>query len=573
MTDSDYTIEAEIVVVDKSGPGAEAASRRLGQVERQAMGIGDRIAGMFGRAFAILGGAAGIGAAVRGMIGLNQEIDEAQRGLAGLFTAQLGMPIASSVGLARQEIRGLREDAKKGVGELSDYIRGYQGLFGVAGSSVELSKLRTLNRNALAAGFAIQGEHGLYTAPMDLTQALTSGAGDRVTPIVMAALRANGMTAERFNRLDIAGRVEALNAAFGRFGPAVELMGKSWSAQSSTFRDNLKEILRGGSTPIFERWTESLRNANVWLEEHAALLEHLTSQWGKRALDIWDALISRAGTYAMIAGGVSIGGRLAGAGLAGARAASASGVGGIVGAVGSATGAGALAIGAAATAAATAGVAVAFLSVREAIRTYPDLLGRLELHFIGLQAPLGRLETSLGGLAARTGTFTFLGEVILGTADAAVTGADGLLRLADSILALWDISLTSAMDGIQTIRLLASGNFAGAAAYSQGMQAARALQFGARLDRIWDRDADFGAYLTGRSREDFLADRGRASENPVEPPVNKPPPPINFNGPVTMQLKTEMNADPNRVTMAWDEGVERLIRFPVQARRVLPGAG
>lgn len=321
----EYKIVARIVAEDATAPGADAAERRLVEVEDRASQVGSSITGLFGRMFALLAGAGGFGRIAEQIVGMNAAIETATNGLATLYSAIGGVTISEGVTLARDEIRALQADAKAGVGELSNYIEGYQKMLGPglnAGQSLE--QLRELNRNALAAGAALRGEQGLWMTPMDITQALTSGAGDKTTPIVSAALGAAGMGLSEFNALDQAAKFDALNRAFRAFGPGVQLMGQSWEAQASTFRDTLKDLFRTVSTPLFERWKEGLVAANQLLTASQDKLATMTQVWGGRLVAIWDHLVDRAGTYASLltaaavaqgAGGLGMG--LQGGGLAG----------------------------------------------------------------------------------------------------------------------------------------------------------------------------------------------------------------------------------------------------------------
>ena len=299
----DYVISARIVADDETNGGASSAERRLAAVERRGLSVGSSL----GRVFAGLAGAAGLGRITRGLIGLHTGIEEAESGLATLLSANMGMGINQTLGTARTLVQNLTADAASGAGELDNYLQGLQRMLGPGlGLGASIDQLRELNRNALGAGFALRGQEGLSLAPMDVAQALGGQVGDRTTPIVMQALRASGQTAESFRKLAPEERVNALNRAFQAFAPGVELMGRSWSAQTATLFDHLRRLTRIVTRPLFERWSEHLRSANDFLEQNEGTLEDIASQWGPRLIEMWDTLIGQAKTYATIVAGASL---------------------------------------------------------------------------------------------------------------------------------------------------------------------------------------------------------------------------------------------------------------------------
>lgn len=582
MDSNDYVIAGRIVVRDSSAPGATSAQRNLQAVEDKARTVGWNIQGFLGRAFAVMGGAAVFGGAVRGLIGLNSEIEVARSGLAGLYTAQTGMPIVDSLRLARSELGFLRRDAATGVGEFSNYLETYQGIVGVAlplGAST--TQMRDLTKNALAAGFAMQGDRGLINAPIDIQQALTGAVGDRTTPIVMAALRANGVSAEAFRALKPEERVDALNTAFAKFGPAVALMGQSWSAQFSTLKDNTKELIRTVTAPLFSRWTDGLRRANEWLDTHRATLTDIADTWGARLLRVWDHVISNARTYlgllvaaAAVQAAPTVIGAARGAGGALGRAGGAvrglmadpfgfasvfAGVGGGANAV---AGPGMMAAlrGALAGFSRLAGpialVATLAVSAYSSLAEFPSLLGFL--------ADSGRyVVESFSGLADAFGTLTQSGSALNYVGAALVTTfgglgyvLGGLVRVVGTFAIGLGVVFGILGEGMSIVYNAMNGN---GSAVVNGTDRMAALLVNAQdqMGELW-----FGKGGNGVQGEQTGAP-GALPGNVKKGGDNI----TNVNGPVTLQLKTEINADPARVMVAWEEGADKLQRFRTSARR------
>lgn len=582
MDNNEYTLVGRIVVRDASSPGATSAQKNLQAVEDKARTVGFNISGFLGRAFAILGGASIVGGAVRGLVGLNSEIETARGGLATLYSAISGVPISEGLKLARGELKALQADARAGVGELSNYIEGYSKILGPGlNAGVSLDFMRELNKNALAAGAALRGDQGLWMAPMDLTQALTSGATDKTTPIVAAALSASGIGLDKFNAMAAAEKFQALNDAFKAFAPGVALMGKSWAAQSSTFNDNIKETIRIVTAPLFDRWTDGLRRANEWIDAHRDTLTDIADTWGARLLRVWDYAIANARTYlgllvaaAAVQAAPTVIGAARGAGGALGRAGGAvrgfasdpfgfasvfAGVGGGANAV---AGPGMMAAlrGALAGFSRLAGpialVALAATSAYASLQEFPALLGFL--------ADSGRyVVESFAGLADAFGTLTQSGSALnyVGAALVMTFGGlgyvlGGLVRVVGTFAIGLGVVFGLIGEGLGIIYSALNGD-GSAASIGTDRMAALLVNSQDQLGDLW-----FGTKGNGVQGEQF----GKPGELPTLPGEIPKPPNVNI-GTVNMVMKTEINADPARIMVAWEEGADRLSRFKTSARR------
>lgn len=577
MSDNaDYEIVARIVARDASDAGAKSAEDRLKQVEQRATATGNSISGMFRGMFAALAGGAGIGTAVRGIVGLNSSIDDAKNGLATLYSALTGADIGSSFRAASKDIQGLQEDARRGIGELSDYTESFQRILAPglsAGASRE--QLRELTRNAIAATGA--SGRGLWQAGADVQQALTAGAAQRTTPIVSMALAAIGTTEEAFNRLKPAERITELTRAFQSFGPGVALMGQSWSAQASTFSDTLKSIARTVSRPLFDAWLERLRQANAWLDAHRMQIEDIATRWGAKLVRTWDTLIERAGTYAAIVAAAQLApsltsGASSAAGLAGRAAGWASGtlipalrdplgmmkmmgVAGATGGLGEVLAP--LATAATRLVAPLAIIGTAFLAIRGALGEFPSVTGYALAAWGRLSGAFSALGGAFDSLTAKGSALNLVGAGLVGALGLAADAAGVVVRSLASLALGLGLVFGVVGDGFRAIYLLSTGRLAEASKISV---MGRLSETSKALGEVWSPTYK-SPYKTGW---DHTQDGGL-------PPVAQNV--THINGPVTFNVKTEINNDPARVVRAWEEGVDLVRRARVQGKRNAALAG
>jgi hypothetical protein len=571
--EADYEIVARIVAQDAAIPGTQAVEKRLDRLEKRAEGFGNVLGSSFAKAFAVLGGTAGIGMAVKGIVGLNSEIETATNGMATLFSAFTGAPIDQSLGRAKGILGDLRKDAKAGVGELTNYTEGFQKIFGATGGAVDDQSVRQLTRNALAAGFALRGNEGLALAPMDIAQALSGGVSRAETPIVMTALQSIGMSAEKFNKLDPAKKVETLNKAFGGFAGGVELMGKSWDAQFSTLLDNVKELARTATKPLFDRWSEKLREINEWFAAHEEDLADVVQVWGRRLLDLWDQLITKAGIYAGIVVGSALapslapGAKTAAGGIAaGARfvgqAASASkmvGVGTMASLLGP-TAMGAIQAALAAVGATFSTVvlpvvaiigiiALAIGGMYGALQEWSGLFDALTASIAFVTDALGELFGAFGSLVGQGSILNMIGGVLVGVLTALLFVFGGLVKAAALFVETLGLLLRLLGAGAKMAYAAMTGDVVGGIlAQTEGQRAIDEYRMRA------------GGILG------LLPQPGEGGGETTTPPVTTPGD-TNINGPITITVKAEVNEDPARVAVAFDEVLGNLERYRRQPRR------
>lgn len=586
----DYEIRAKIVVHDASGPGASSAERRMDRVVKHAERASGSITGWLTKAFALITS----GSIVGGIIRINDQLDSAINGIATLLSAQTGMGITDSLAAARDIIKGLRQDAAAGVGELSHYRDAFQQILGPAmAGGAGVDKIRELTRNTLTAGFAMRGQEGLSLAPLDIVQALTSGVSDRVTPFASGALRSINVQGEEFNKKKIPERIELLNKAFAKFAPGAAVMGLGWDAQWSTLIDRATSFVGILNQPLFNRWLEGLRSVNARLQEHQGQLEVIVTRWGQRLLGIWDQLISSAGTYAAIVAGVSVyqglGGAAglasAGAGLGRAGAVGRAGLGAVGAAARDPFGFGNLFGGALAGAGLGGGggssgigglfaslrgflpvlsrlagplaiVTTLFLAVRGAISEYPGVFLALAQAFAVLGQTLVNVGETFGFLTKGGSLLNMVGAALGGVLIGLVRGVDLVLRVLGSLVV--GLSVVGRVIGqlLKAIYMGVSGDVGGARG-ALGEIPTILQESNRELEKLWK---DAFTFRTGGE------DGGGVPDVPGKGNIPTTGQTVNI-GKVEIRQNLETNADPARIANAFETVLDNVNRHKRQGVR------
>lgn len=316
ISPTEYVIRTKFEVTSNV-PGLTNVKNLLGGVENQVGRISSLISGRMFAGIGALAGAFGFQRLTSSVIEFHTSVQNAEIGVAALLSSLGGMKINDAMRLARDQVRGLRDDAAKGAGELDDYVKGFQTILGPAGQAgASVPQIRELNKMAIAASSAMM--RPLNEGARDIVQALNRGVEDKVTPIAIAAVRAIGMTEAEFKKLGRSDRLQALMKGFATFKDAAELASKSWEARIATLKDRLKEFARSATADLFNSWNDALGRTNDWLEKNRSVLNDIARQAGKVAFAAQGRAIDNAGNFAT-AGAVIGGGAIASrAGLAGA---------------------------------------------------------------------------------------------------------------------------------------------------------------------------------------------------------------------------------------------------------------
>ena len=536
--EDDTTFEVRTqFVIDGQVPGLAGVNRRLDGISNRVTGLGRDITRMIGGAFATVAGGAGLAALTRGVVGLHTEVQNAELGIGSLINALTGTDMARSLGMARTQLAGLRQDAARGAGELSDYTQGFQTIMGPAlAAGANMEQIRRLTRLSLTAGFALRGQEGLRLATSDVQQALTAGVGDRTTPIVNQALRSVGVTNAAFNAMAPERRLATLERAFGSFGEAAEVMGQTWDAQAATLRDGVKDLARTLTQPLFERWTGQLSNVNDWLVRNHEQLERTARLLGDKIVSGYDGLLGNAGGLGA-----------AGAGLVGAGGAARVG-GGVLAAIGGGATAG-LGVAAGVIAGAVGLVVTAFT---RAATVYPKIAGMTST-FLG---HLGDSLWEFGGAMARlveNPWVAFIGVGFHGIATAFVIGlrvvVEGLTATVDLVNGLSSSVFTGAL-GLKAISEGRLGEGRGLIALGRSQLVTSMASFIEAINAV-DKFAQ---------RRPRTVIPGTGDGEGGGGPTTKPPE-VQINGPIEIKISTEHLDDPFTVAATLDKVFERVRDF------------
>jgi len=566
----DYQIVARIVAEDATGAGASGAERHLDGVQEHARRTGANITSILSRAFAIVGGAAGVGMAVKGIVGLHATAQDATNGIAALLNVQTGAPINTTLARARELVQGLKQDAAAGVGELNDYTQGFQRLLSPGlGAGGSLDQIKELNKLAIAGAGALYGAEGTALGPADVAQAILQGANPTETPVVMQALSASGVTQKKFNAMSQSDRLTTLLAAFGKFGPAIELMGKSWNAQMSTFQDSVKSVIADVTRPLFDKWTEQLRDVNDWFKEHQVQIKNITDTWGPKLVALWDHLVKQAGTYAALVGAAAVAQviPLGGAAARVGPGVAASGmpyltrelavVGGVVKAGG---GGGVLAAlggslsGIMGSLSALAGplliVAGAFLAVKGAIGEFPGLLIWLGDEARQFMAAIGDLGSAFGMLTARGSALNIVGAAIVGVIGGIIGTMTDMVKVSATVVTAFGLLFRVLGFIGKAIVAIFHGDIGVLDTLKTDITGAAADAWALTKDMWVPKEVDTPAEWQG-PKQDL--------------PTTKPPV-VNI-GQVTINQRIEANDDPVRIVRAFDSAIEHVEKYRRQSRR------
>lgn len=536
----------------------------------------------------------GLASAIKSMVSLNAELQTAELGIATLYNALGKMPMTDALKSARVDLRGLREDAAKGAGGFMDYVKGYQTLIApITGGGGSLAQVRELNKMAIAAAAGMPGVGTLNRGAMDIQQAMTSGASQKTTPIVMAALNSMGMSGKEFKGLDQTKKVETLIKAFGAFKGSAEEYAKTWDARTELFKNNLQDIVRTVGKPLFDKWSNDLGRVNEWLEKNKHQIDEIAQSVGVKLVDAFDKLAKvlptvMAGAAAMSAGGYA-GKMVSGMGgipiptyerrdpsatwngkagrwqMPGGQFAGGGGMG--MGTVGGMAGGSMGMIGGLATALVAAFVATVTGSVMVAIKAWPGIgvmLGKV----------FGDLGLALWDLAQAVGRF-FNNPVIqfLGMGFAYMLG--GMAKMATVIVKGFTLItdlLTLFIKSMVYQTLAAASEAVGMAAVKSGIPglqvfAANQLGHAANLQAV----ANFTDVTATEMIGSFMKNGFAKGKDDVIAPGTDGKPVTqfnnNFNGPITIKVEAERLDDPNVVASTIKAAMQRVAEYPTQARR------
>lgn len=538
---------------------------------------------------------------VGAMLHIQTSMQNAEISIAGMFAAMSNSTVPEVMGMARDVIRELRVDAAAGAGEIQDYVDAYQRLLGpVLAVGGSLEDVREITRLAMGTGFAMRGREGMQLAALDILQGLQGGLSPAESQILAPLLGMSGKSLETLNKARGHEKMVIILDALRQMAPAVDAMGDTWDAQMASLQDQVKELILIATSPIFERWTDHLRNANDWLAQNRDTVREMAEVWGRRLLETWDELIDRgpelgrALAAAGVAGGVAQIGSSTGAwsalaaGVRG-RVAAMPGLGGGATAAGTGGAAGGFAV-----AAMLAGIAFSAAAANEVLEEQPEhwlvLEQRLNDVTVAGQQFKSTVLDSWAGMFADGGLGAAWGERLLEGADAALWFVEQLIYAADWIT--WAFNKAGEWFGVlQSFAAVERGWVLDGLNMFLGRNEERrpGETFGEQLQRLRrERATERWAAFT----EDFWRffghqpfDESRLGESMLDPELDDPfgtspydpvldrrdPPkaPQTNIGHITINIHVREAQDPQRMALVVDDVLTNVERYRAQARRVL----
>ena len=90
-------------------------------------------------------------------------------------------------------------------------------------------------------------------------------------------------------------RFETLQKAFQTMEGGAALMGKSFSAQTATLKDSVKDIIRNVTEPVFMVWTDQLAAANEWMTKNKDSMREMAENYGPKLAALWESAARNPG--------------------------------------------------------------------------------------------------------------------------------------------------------------------------------------------------------------------------------------------------------------------------------------
>lgn len=300
MADAGTSYLVDVVLDVREKPGAKLGGKIKSESSKLADELG-KIGGKIGSTFADgftgavekvgsmaatvgkVGMAAAVGAAVYGVVGLNQELETTQVSLAAVLNANgIGGGMAGAMEQAAGWMRQMKKDAKDLPGEFSDLLGIVQSSASAAfNAGLDTKSFEKLASQGMAAAKAM-------SVPMDqagreLAHLLEGKAGAQ--NVFGTRL---GLNSENFNKKSQSEQLKMLTDALAKFEPAIAVFGETMDAQSSTLLDNAKTFLTAATGPLFNRIKGTLAEVNAWFDANEGTTQRWATQVGDFLVDAFD---------------------------------------------------------------------------------------------------------------------------------------------------------------------------------------------------------------------------------------------------------------------------------------------
>lgn len=282
MLAAERGIDAQIAALAKPAKKEAAPEQDLGF----SVFGGNLAAGVVLRVFdaatsALVGWTQGLVDSTRAMMDRQRELQLTRVGIASLYVAG-GQDIDGAMGKSAGTLQTLRRQAAEGVGGLPDYANAYQLLrtpMSQAGRS-EADILKIV-RLTIAAGGAKEQRRGIQTAPFDILQSFSRGAGNGQTRILDDIIRAAGKSTSQYNDMDTNQKIDFLMKALEKWEPAAKMMGKTVDSMEETIKDWRENVFGVAmSARAADRYSVSLERQIGLMKDNEGALTNYNSILG-----------------------------------------------------------------------------------------------------------------------------------------------------------------------------------------------------------------------------------------------------------------------------------------------------
>jgi hypothetical protein len=217
------------------------------------------------------------------IIELSAKTETTRIAIAGLFTAS-GFKGAddfnTSLLMSQSIMQKMIADAAKLPGTMEDLQEIFQG--GIAGGSKagkSIMDIEQLSSKMMAVGKAF--EMPAQMIRQEFSEML-EGRARKQTPLFakLSQFMGDDMTAQKFNAMAAPEKWEKIEAALEKFNPMIKAYGDTWDAVSSTTESYANQLLRIGSSGVFEFMKQKLAEINEWYEKNKDQVDAIAKKLG-----------------------------------------------------------------------------------------------------------------------------------------------------------------------------------------------------------------------------------------------------------------------------------------------------
>lgn len=258
-----------------------AASTGMSALGGAASGVAGVFTGMVEKAGAValamgkIAAVGAIGAVAYGIVGINNELEKTQIGLAAVFGANgVTNNMTDGLGLAKSVMADMRKDAAALPGEFKDLAAFFR--FGAnpgLKDGMGVNQLEKLSAHAMAAAASLNMP--MDQAAREFGMLLSGRAGAH--NILGTQL---GINAKGFNSASGGDRVKQITSALDKFEPAIAEFAHSWDGLTSTARDNIKRFLGLATEPLFDKIKGYVSQFNDSIDANKNKLEEIAGTIG-----------------------------------------------------------------------------------------------------------------------------------------------------------------------------------------------------------------------------------------------------------------------------------------------------